>query len=130
MSLYLLDKLEKKSNYADIFSQSKETPLWTRALGNIGLKQYATEHISDAMKKQTDALCNSNINMVKKVYNIDKIYIGHTPLLTHGMGSICNSDVWMTDYGQSKAFGQFKTNNTIQVLEIRDDTKVTILKSE
>lgn len=130
MSLYLLDKLKTKTQYADIFSQSKETPLWTRTLGNIGLKQYSTENISDTDKKKTSAICNVNLNVVKKVYNIDKIYIGHTPLLSHGMGSICNGDVWMTDYGQSNAFGQFKTNNMIQVLQILNDNEVTVLKSE
>jgi hypothetical protein len=130
MSLYLLDKLKTKTKYGDLFNQSKETPLWTRTLGNIGLKQYSAENISDTDKQKTNAVCNANLDVVKKVYNIDKIYIGHTPLLSHGMGNICNGDVWMTDYGQSKAFGQFKNNDSIQVLQILNDNEVTVLKSE
>ena len=118
MSLYLLDKLKTKTQYADIFSQSKETPLWTRTLGNIGLKHFSNQTSDDNSKKKEKSLCNANIKLVKEVYGIDKIIIGHTPLLTNGIGSICDGDVWMTDYGQSGAFKQFKNMHTVQVLEI------------
>jgi hypothetical protein len=119
MSLYLLDKLKTKTQYADIFSQSKETPLWTRTLGNIGLKHFSNQTSSDNnSKKKEKLLCNANIKVVKEVYGIDNIIIGHTPLLTNGIGSICDGAVWLTDYGQSDAFKQFKNEHTVQVLEI------------
>lgn len=128
MSLYLLDKLKTKTKYGDLFSQSKETPLWTRTLGNIGLKHFANQSSDEESKKKEKSVCDANIKVVKEVYGIDNIIIGHTPLLTNGIGSICDGAVWMTDYGQSDAFKPFKNKHNVQVLEIlqKDDQPKTI----
>jgi hypothetical protein len=63
-------------------------------------------------------------------YKIDKIFVGHTPILNKGITSVCNNKVWLTDYGSSKAFDKFSNGyRKAQVLEIlRDGEEINILK--
>ena len=80
------------------------------------------------------------LNPLKEIYQVDKIYIGHTPLMDHGISSVCDGKVWLTDFGASKAFDKFdksasvssahssdsephprSENRKAQVLEILDD---------
>ncbi len=146
MSLYLLDLL-KDSEFKDSINSS-ESPLWTRTFGNMGIQQYGktTKHLDLAESKNK---CASLLDPLKEIYKVDKIFVGHTPLIDHGMGSVCDGKVWLTDYGLSKAFDKFDKNTTstdsnsesenkhlhrgtqreAHVLEILDDGKeINILK--
>ncbi len=142
MTLYLLDKLNN-SEFKDTIN-SNESPLWTRMYGNMGLQQYGknSQHLDLASAKDK---CSSLLNPLKEIYKVDKIFVGHTPLLDHGIGSVCDGKVWLTDYGLSKAFDKFdknvttsdsssddyhrSTNRKAHVLEILDDGKeINILK--
>jgi hypothetical protein len=144
MTLYLLDKLKPDSSSFKQSINSNESPLWTRIYGNMGLQQYSknTQHLDlDSAKDK----CSSLLNPLKEIYKVDKIFVGHTPLLDHGIGSVCDGKVWLTDYGLSKAFDKFDKNLTMSdssdqdyhrtsnrkahVLEILDDGKeINILK--
>jgi hypothetical protein len=135
MSLYLWDKLDKPSEYADVFFTSDISPLWNRVFGNIGMQSLnnSTQYLD--LNKAKDK-CSSLLNPLKEIYQVDKIYIGHTPLMDHGISSVCNGKVWLTDFGASKAFDKFDRTSTqstenelhqrsttrrAQVLEILED---------
>lgn len=115
----------KSSEYNDIFLSSTESPLWNRDFGNLG------NNNDNFTNKDT---CNYLLEPLKEIYQVDRIYVGHTPILTKGITSVCNDKIWLTDYGASKAFDKFKNGNdkpirTAQVLEILDDGKIiNILK--
>ena len=138
MTLYLLDKIntddtENKENfdYSDIFNPSEYSPLWNRMFGNIGLEKY-----NDNIDVDTDTICNSLINPLEKIYNVGKIYVGHTPLMDKGISSLCDNKIWLTDYGLSSAFNKFDGNSrskirNAHVLEIIDDGReFNILKKK
>jgi hypothetical protein len=128
MSLYLFNKLER-SEYYDIFESSKVSPLWNRVFGNMGIYQEEGE-------------CKSLLEPLEEMYKVDKIFVGHTPIMKKGISSVCDKKVWLTDYGASKAFDKFddvynmsnfktkyrsKTRNA-HVLEITNDDTMKILK--
>jgi hypothetical protein len=126
MSLYLLNKLNNSSEYADIFIGSQTSPLWNRVYGNMGIFE---------QKHQCDEL----LEPLKTVYNVDNIYVGHTPIMKKGITSVCNNKIWLTDYGASKAFDDFDSNyeyktkyrskvRNAHVLEIKNDSKMRIIK--
>ena len=139
MTLYLLneidtynnpsiyDKIMKKHHnissnvLSDLFYNSS-SPLWTRYYGNLPFNTNIKE----------DNLCNKNLNILKEIYKVDKIYVGHTPMLEKGITSVCNNKVWLTDFGASQAFDNLRNNNIkeAQVLEILNDGElIRILKS-
>jgi hypothetical protein len=140
MSLYLLDKLKDHAKYNDIFKSSDRSPLWNRVFGNIGKKKY------ESKSTESETKCSELLKPLKKIYNVDKIYVGHTPLLENGIGNACDGKVWLTDYGLSKAFDKFDKETSTesssesdvkkrisarkaQVLEILDDGReINILK--
>jgi hypothetical protein len=104
MSLYLFNLLKEPSTYNDIFNSSDYSPLWNREFGNIGKQKYD----KNLQNKIDDKLiCNKLLLPLKKIYKVDKIFVGHTPLLDNGIGSVCDGKVWLTDYGLSKAFDKF-----------------------
>ncbi len=145
MSLYLLDKLNKPNEYKDIFNSTDYSPLWNRVFGNMGVQKYqkASKYLDLA---ETKNKCESLLNPLKEIYKVDKIFVGHTPLLENGIGSVCDGKIWLTDYGLSKAFDKFDKTSTqsssdsdekyhrnhareAQVLEILDDGReINILK--
>jgi hypothetical protein len=113
MTLYLLDRIkDSDENYNTIFNGNDYSPLWNRIYGNLVIN-----------KNNNLNTCNNLIAPLQFIYNIDKIYIGHTPNMQNGISSICNDKIWLTDYGASKAFNQFHLKNKkyIQVLEILND---------
>ncbi len=86
-------------------------------------------------KIEEDAdLCNQLLNPLKEIYKVDNLFIGHTPLLKNGIGSICNNKIWLTDYGSSSAFNYWDNNNRsktrkAQILEILNDGEtINIIK--
>ena len=101
MSLYLFDLLKNKAEYHDIFSSSDVSPLWNRVFGNMG-KTLNTSEESD------NSACESLLKPLNKIYKVDKIFVGHTPMLEHGISNVCNGKIWLTDYGLSKAFDIFE----------------------
>jgi hypothetical protein len=141
MSLYLLDKIKTTSKYSDLFKMG-DSPLWTRAYGNIGMDKYARA-VPQMSESQSKSKCNSLLNPIKKIYQVKRMLVGHTPMFS-GIKSICDDQVWLTDYGLSKAFDKFDANSasfsesseykrngsrSIQVLEILNDGEfINILK--
>jgi hypothetical protein len=124
MTLYLLNELSDTKKYNELFNNYKESPLWTRDIGNLGLK------VIENKLNDYNSECDNIIQPLKTNYNVKNIYVGHTPLLKEGISSICNNKIWLTDYGSSKAFDKFKTNHIkqVQVLEILNDSTFNILK--
>ena len=105
--LFLLDELKEPSIFKDLFLSGKTSPFWTRLFGN----------------RIDDNNCIELLQPLKDVYNVNRIYVGHTPQLNTGITSQCNGRVWMTDVGMSKAFDDYSINinREAQVLEILED---------
>jgi hypothetical protein len=130
MSLYLWKIIKSKNDFEEILSTHDHSPLWNRVYGNIGVNKYKTDGIND------DNECDEHLSPLDTIYKVDKIYVGHTPLLQHGIGSACNDRLWLTDFGASQAFDKFDKYlrsdvREAQVLEIieKDGKKTTkILK--
>jgi hypothetical protein len=120
MTLFLLDKLKDKEEYNKIFNNFDSSPLWTRKIGNMGIKE---DNNKDS--------CNDLLKPLNKNYKVKNIYVGHTPLLDKGISSICDDKIWLTDYGSSKAFDIFASKDKVkevQVLEILNDNVFNVLK--
>jgi hypothetical protein len=129
LTLYLLEKLDKPSSYNDAFKASDTSPMWNRIYGNMGNKS-----------KQEKLDCSKYLKPLKKIYQVDKIFVGHTPQMKNGISNVCDEKIWLTDYGMSKAFDKFDGNSDsetnqrsisrkAQVLEILDDGKeINVLK--
>ena len=137
LSLYLWDNLGPNlQNYQDVLgpdilkNENKHlrdnnnfsiSPLWNRQFGNL----------SDNKES-----CDNLFQPLKEIYNVNNLFVGHTPQLNKGINSICQNRLWYTDIGISKAFDSaFNKMNSIsskpkikqaQVLEINNG-KVTIL---
>jgi hypothetical protein len=105
LTLFLLDELKQPKFFKDLFLSGKTSPFWTRMFGN---------RIDD---------CVELLQPLKEIYNVNRIYVGHTPQMDTGIASQCNGNVWMTDVGMSKAFDDNNTsiNRDAQVLEILND---------
>ena len=154
MTLYLLNKLNNKEYiydnkynkmhnldkklYDDIFYDSQKSPLWNRIYGHIGYNKSKetkneTNYFNSKYDKTISNACNDNLNVLKSTYQVDKIFVGHTPMLQKGITNICNGNIWLTDYGSSNAFNSFKEKEHLkqaQVLEILNDGKqINILKN-
>lgn len=104
--LFLLNELKHPEIFKDLFISGKTSPFWTRLFGT---------NIDN---------CVEVLQPLKDIYNVNRIYVGHTPQLKTGITSQCNNNVWMTDVGMSKAFDSFSPHNIhrhAQVLEILND---------
>ena len=123
MSLYLWDKLDKPGEYNDIFFTSDISPLWNRIFGNIGMQTLneSSKYLDLAEAKDK---CSELLNPLKEIYQVDKIYVGHTPLMDHGISSVCDGKVWLTDFGASKAFDKFDKSASQSQSESDTDTKL------
>ena len=121
LTLFLLDEIKQPELFRDLFLSSKTSPFWTRLFGT---------RIDN---------CIELLQPLKDVYNVNRIYVGHTPQLKTGITSKCNNNIWLTDVGMSKAFNQFDTDTDndnhrnihrmAQVLEILNDgEEINILK--
>ena len=125
MSLYLLNKFTDSKDYNtidynDIFENIHTSPLWTRELGKMGNKTNIDNNT-----------CNDLLKPLQVNYKVNNIYVGHTPLLDKGISSICDNKIWLTDYGASKAFDVYLSQEKIKeihVLEIINDNQFNILK--
>jgi hypothetical protein len=153
MTLYLLNKLNNKEYiydnkynkkhyldkkiYNDIFLNDQISPLWNRIYGHIGYNTNNNNNNVNYFTKKYDKTvnnaCNKNLDILNKYYQVDKIFIGHTPMIQKGITHICDGQIWLTDYGSSNAFNNFKEKTHLkqaQVLEILNDgQQINILKS-
>jgi len=132
MTLYLLNILKYKKEYNDLFKNYKESPLWTREYGNMSKYLIKYDH-SDKHFEDYILKCSKLLKPLKDIYNVDRIYVGHTPLLKDGMSSVCDKQVWLTDFGLSSVFDKFDNNKRsdirkAQILEIlKDGEQINIL---
>jgi hypothetical protein len=106
--MFLLDEIKQPELFKDLFLSGKTSPFWTRLFGT---------RIDN---------CIELLQPLKDIYNVNRIYVGHTPQLKTGISSQCNNSIWQTDVGMSKAFNQFdnnynNNNRKAQVLEILND---------
>ena len=120
MTLYLWNKLKDITKYSDIIHPHNDSPLWTRVFGNLGNLNllHNNNPIIDKI------ICKKIITPLETIYNIGKIYVGHTTTLSHKVNNICHKKIWLTDYGLSKGFDKFfpsTDKKKLQVLEIIDD---------
>ena len=117
LTLFLLGEIEQPQYFSDLFISGKTSPLWTRV---FGMKVNNCEHL---------------MTPLKEVYNVNRIYVGHTPQLNTGINSQCNDSIWMTDIGLSHAFDKYKKHQSkagnnikkVQVLEILNDSTINII---
>ncbi len=103
LTLFLLDELEQPNIFKDLFLSGTTSPFWTRMFGT-----------------KIDN-CIEILQPLKEIYNVNRIYVGHTPQLKTGITSKCDNNIWMTDVGMSKAFSSYNNNRQAQVLEILND---------
>jgi hypothetical protein len=134
MSLYLWDSLkDNKNSYNDVFNASSISPLWNRVYGKIKLDNNIKNMDDNTLKH-----CSRLLDPLEDIYKVNKIFVGHTPLLENGIGSGCKGRVWLTDFGASAAFDKFDQNKSsdhrsevrkAQVLEIlKDGDEINVLK--
>lgn len=129
LSLYLWDKLDNPELYQDIFGPDiikgqtmiggpsnrdyyRMSPLWNRQYGNA---------------EDEPKACKILLGPVKKIYKVNKMYVGHTPQIDKGINSICDDSLTFVDVGVSKAFDVIGKERTAQVLEILNDGEPKIL---
>lgn len=145
LSLYLWNRLENINNYQDIFGSDiirggtiinrssstlsreknfyKISPLWNRQFGNM---------------RDNSKNCKTFLEPLQQIYDVNKMYVGHTPQINKGINSICNGKLWYTDVGVSKAFdvadmsvvmtGERSKIRKAQVLEILSGHQPNILR--
>lgn len=91
------------------------SPLWNRKFGRISRSNNL---------EQNNEVCNSIFNPVKKIYKINKMFIGHTPQ-EDIINSSCDNGLWFTDVAMSKAFGGYGKNQAqVLVIEKGSEPKV------
>jgi len=124
MSLFLWDKINNKIDTKDLLDSADFSPLWNRVFGS---------------KNHNQIQCDNLMTPLKNVYNVDRIFVGHSPQDKTGITNTCNGKIWLTDYGASKAFDKYDNNflqngdrsevRKAQVLEILNDgEQINILK--
>lgn len=128
MTLYLWNILHDKKDiedYTNIFSNPRTSPLWTRAFGNIGYRYIKQNNYS---MDTHNAECNELLEPLLKMYNVGKIFVGHT-VISSTVQLLCSGRVGFVDTGASKAFkninSKYTGNRTVvpgaQLLEILND---------
>ena len=92
------------------------SPLWNRKYGHISRSSNLVENAE---------VCNLYFNPIKKIYNVNKMFIGHTPQ-ANTINSSCNDGLWFTDVAMSKAFGGYG-KNLAQVLVLEKDKEPRVI---
>ena len=114
-----------QTNKVSSLVRSQDSMFWTRVLGSI-----------PAGVPVDYPSCSDNISNVLKLFNVDKMIIGHTPqsfLFNKDINGTCGDKIWRVDNGSSSAFNMFDENykkykqihpnRRLQYLEIIDDTE-------
>jgi hypothetical protein len=113
--LYLFNEINNPKTFNDLFISSTLSPLWTRVFG---------------MRIDN---CIELLQPLQDIYNVNRIFVGHTPQIESGITSQCQNKVWLTDAGMSNAFDIFfpkhlHKGREAQVLEILNDNEFNILR--
>lgn len=125
---WLLHKISDNNGLEKILINNTEgtSPFWTRIFGSIPIKTN--------MDSQE---CSNSIKKTIEVFKIGRMVVGHTPQMytnKNGINGTCyehdGNKLYRVDGGFSRAFRVFGNNNLIQVLEIIDDDKFTIITDE
>jgi hypothetical protein len=114
-----------QTNKINNLIRSQDSMFWTRVLGSI----------PHGVPIDYPA-CQDNISKVLKLFNIDRMIIGHTPqsfLLNKDINGTCGNTIWRVDNGSSNAFDSFDKsyqenkqrhyNRRYQYLEILNDNE-------
>ena len=133
LSTYLFNKLDNKelskhqlllgpeiatNNVEAAFDNYHISPLWNRKFGKIS-------RTSD--EKYKSKTCSQIFNPIKKIYSVNKMFVGHTPQINN-ISSACNDGLWFTDVAMSKAFNDYNTKQKdSQVLLIENDKVQTLI---
>jgi len=128
MKKWLLGLIDKHY-VVDIVTSKSYSLFWDRILGSI------PPNLSNKDNK-----CIKYLDPVLKLFQVDKMIIGHTPqsFINHiGINNTCDDKLWRIDFGGSYGFNKFdieyeKTGNVTklrnaQVLKILDDKDIFIL---
>lgn len=121
-----------KTNQVSELVRSQDSMFWTRILGSL-----------PPNLPIDNPECTDNISQVLKIFNIDRMIIGHTPqsfLLSKDINGTCGEKIWRVDNGSSSAFDTFDRhflehkekhhNRRLQYLEILNDTEYHVYDSE
>lgn len=113
-----------QTNKVSHLIRSNDSMFWTRILGSIP-SGVPVDYPS----------CSDNMSKVLKLFNVDKMIIGHTPqsfLFNKDINGTCGDKIWRVDNGCSSAFDTFDEhykkykqkhhNRRLQYLEILNDT--------
>ncbi len=114
-----------QTNKVSNLVRSSDSMFWTRVLGSIPAG-VSVDYPS----------CSDNISKVLKLFNVDKMIIGHTPqsfLFNKDINGTCGDKIWRVDNGSSSAFDMFDENyrkhkqkhpnRRLQYLEIINDNE-------
>ena len=118
-------------------NEDKQMPKWIRNLNGVPKKN--CKKLNDNLqiffnnsRNNISPLYKNNISPLYKntVVKVGSIIVGHTPQLKDGqIKSRCDNKVWLTDYGSSIAFKNYKNDTwpKIQVLHIHKDNIFKII---
>jgi len=114
-----------QTNRVSDIIKSPNSMFWTRILGSLP---------NNAPIDYPE--CKDNISKVLKLFNVNKMIIGHTPqsfLLNKDINGTCGDQIWRVDNGSSSAFDTFDKfykenskkhhNRRFQYLEILNDSE-------
>jgi hypothetical protein len=114
-----------QTNKVSNIVRSQNSMFWTRVLGSI-----------PAGVPVDYPSCSDNISQVLKLFNVDRMIIGHTPqsfLFSKDINGTCGDKIWRVDNGSSAAFDMFDENyrrykekhpnRRLQYLEIINDNE-------
>ena len=91
------------------------SPLWNRKFG----------FISRSDESEKTRTCKSIFQPIKKIYSVNKMFIGHTPQ-SQSINSSCEDGLWFTDVAMSKAFNSHG-EKPAQVLLLEKDKEPVVL---
>ena len=113
------------TNQVNNLVRSQDSMFWSRVLGSI-----------EPGKPMNHNECEQNISEILKIFKIDKMIIGHTPmsfLHSTNINGTCGNKIWRVDAGSSRAFdtfdknfklyGERNHNRRYQYLEILNDNE-------
>jgi len=117
-----------QTNSVSNLIRSQDSMFWTRILGSL-----------PANAPIDYPECKDNISKVLKLFNAQKMIIGHTPqsfLLNKDINGTCGDQIWRVDNGSSSAFDTFDKyyttykqkhhNRRYQYLEIINDNEFRV----
>lgn len=113
-----------------------QSPFWSRIFSDP--EEYNDPDNGFKTEFQKTILTINQKNNRNKDSKVRGMIMGHSPQFLYGKGinSDCNDTIWRVDIGMSRAFGELSrncadyNNRKVQILQIVDDNKFTILKEK